>query len=67
MTCARLLQDQTDERHDCEEEAEGCEEVEAGDRVETCEKYGNNEVTRVRQQRDHLAGHLPSLPSWSSS
>ena len=61
----RLLQDQTDERDDGEEETEGSEEVQPGDRVDTCEEYCNNEVTRVGEERDHLAGHLPSVLSCS--
>lgn len=63
----RSLQDQTDERDDGEEEAEGSEEVQPGDRVDTCEEYGNNEVTRVGEERDHLTGHLPSVLSRSCS
>ena len=66
-----LLKDETDKRHDGEEETEGIEEIKPGDGVKTCQKYCNNEVTGVGQQADHLitSRHLPSFlgpNSWHS-
>ena len=63
-TAAMSLQEETDERDNSEQEAESCEEVQPRDGVDTCEEYGNNEVTRVREEGDHLLpGHLPNVLS----
>ena len=42
MHCQRLVNEKADKSHNCDEDTEGGEEIDAGDLVDTCEEQGGH-------------------------
>ena len=42
VQCASLVNEKADKSHNCDEDTEGGEEIDAGDLVDTCEEQGGH-------------------------